>query len=128
MAESSTELLSGTAQGFISDIERLLDRRLGQFQQELEKELGKMLGAGASLGSGMGMAALGTILGGLGFVHLLNRVTGLPLWLCYGVSSAIACSAAAGLVSKGVEQVNEMDVVPEGAGRVVKRAVAANGR
>lgn len=128
MAESTTDMLTGTAQGLISDIERLLGRRLGQFREELEKELGKMMGAGASLGSGMGMAALGTILGGIGFVHLLNRITGLPLWLCYGVSSAIACGTAAGLVSKGVEKVGEMDMVPEGAGRVAKRAVMSNGR
>jgi hypothetical protein len=72
------------------------------------------------------MAALGTILGGVGFVHLLHKSTGMPLWLCYAVSSAVACMVGAGLVSEGVKKVGELDLVTEGtkrvAGQVAERA------
>lgn len=127
MAETQTEMLSDTTRGLISDIERVLGQRLGRLQKELIQELSKASTAGASLGSGIGLAALGTILGGMGFVHLVNKATGLPLWLCYAGSSAIACSAAAGLLTKGAQQVGEMDIVPEGAGRLAREVATANG-
>lgn len=110
--------LGGTAQGLVSDIERLLGQRLGRLKDEVVDELGKAGAAGASLGGGLGMTALGTILGGLAFVHLVNRVTGLPLWLCYAGASAAACTAGAGLVAQGVRKVGDLDIIPEGAGRV----------
>jgi hypothetical protein len=86
-------------------------------------ELRKGATAGASLGGDLGMGALGTILGAQAFVHLLHHITGLPLWLCYATSSAIACGTAAGLLATGVRTVREMDIVPEGTGRVVREAV-----
>jgi hypothetical protein len=113
-----TTPLSDTAQGLLSDIERLLGRRLGQLKEEVVDELGKATAAGASFGGGLGMAALGTMLGGIAFVHLVHKLTGLPLWLCYALSSGAACAAGAGLVAQGVRKVGDMDLVPAGAGRL----------
>ena len=91
-------------------------------------ELGKVTGAGAALGGGLGMTALGTILGGIAFVHLVHRVTGLPLWLCYAGSSAAACAAGAGLFAAGVQKASEVELLPEGTGRAVREAVVGAGR
>ena len=90
-------------------------------------ELGKTGTAGASFGGGLGMTALGTILGGLGFVHLIHRVTGLPLWLCYAGSSAAACAAGAGLFATGASQVAQIDVFPD-TGRAEREAVGTGSR
>jgi hypothetical protein len=128
MPDTQTQPFSNTTQGLLTDIENLLGKRLGQLQEEVLKELGKAATAGASVGSGLGMAALGTILGGLGFVHLLNKATGLPLWLCYGLGSAAACGTAAALVSEGVKKVGDMEMVPEGTGRRIREKVVGNGR
>jgi hypothetical protein len=126
MADNQTQTLSNTAQGLMTDIERLLGRQLGRLRDEVVDELGKATAAGSSLGGGLGMAALGTILGGIAFVRLVHEVTGLPLWMCYAGASAAACGVGAGLVAQGVRKVGDMDIVPEGAGRaageVAKRA------
>lgn len=120
MADTATQGLSNTAQGLMTDIERLLGQRLGQLKTDMVRELGKASTAGASFGGGLGMAALGTVLGGLAFVHFVHRVTGLPLWLCYAGSSAAACGVGAGLVAEGVRKAGDMDLVPEGAGRAAR--------
>ena len=118
MTDTQTPALSNTAQGLLSDIERLLGQRLGRLKDEVVDELGKATAAGTSIGGGVGMAALGTILGGFAAVHLAHKVTGLPLWLCYAGGSALACAAGAGLLAEGVRKVGDLDLVPEGAGRV----------
>lgn len=124
MADDQAPTLGNTAQGLLTDIERLLGQRLGRLKDEVVGELGKATTAGASLGGGLGMAALGTILGGIGFVHMVHKVTSLPLWLCYAGSSAAACAAGAGMLAGGVKKVGEMNVIPEGAGRAVGAAAA----
>jgi len=129
VADTQTqETLSNTAQGLFKDMERLLSQRLDQLRDEVRDELGKATTAGASLGGGLGMAALGTILGGIGFVHLLQKVTGLPLWLCYAGSSATACVVAAGLVAEGVKKASELDILPEGTGQAMRDAVVGDRR
>jgi len=128
MAENNTGVLENTAQGLAADIERMLGRRLGRLRDEVVSELGKATAAGASFGGGLGMTALGTMLGGLAFVHLVHELTGLPLWLCYAGSSAAACAVGAGMFAEGVKKVGDMDLVPEGTGRVVREAVAAGAR
>lgn len=113
--------LSNTAEGLMRDIERALDQRLGRLKDQLADELGKAATAGAAFGGGLGMTALGTVLGGIGFVHLLHRATGLPLWFCYAASSATACAVGAGLVTQGVRKVGEMELIPEGADRAARQ-------
>jgi hypothetical protein len=120
MAENATQPLSNTAQGLVSDMEAMLGRRLGQMKEEVVDELGKATAAGASLGGGLSMAALGTILGGLAFVHLMHKVTGWPLWFCYAASSAAACATSAGLVAEGVRQAGKLDFIPAETGRVAR--------
>lgn len=121
MAEHKTESVSKTAEGLISDLQKSLSDRFGHLRDDLMEEIGHAGAAGASVGGGLGMAALGTILGGLAFVHLMHRMTGLPLWACYAGSSALACSAGAGLLAGGVKQASDMGLIPEGTGQVANR-------
>lgn len=120
MADEQGQTLSNTTQGLMTDMERLLGRKLGQLKTQVVDELGKATTAGAAVGGGLGMAALGTVLGGLAVVHLVQKVTGLPLWLCYAGASAAACATGAGLVTEGVRKAGEMDLLPEGVGRVAR--------
>jgi hypothetical protein len=124
VVENQTQTLGEVAGQTLGDLERVFTQRLSTLKNELVQELGKAATAGTSLGSGVGLAALGTILGGIGFVHLLQKASGLPLWLCYAASSAVACSAAAGLVTAGVKKAGEMDLIPDG--RTIRRAVVPN--
>jgi hypothetical protein len=126
MAENQTGTIGNDMQGLVSDIEQMLGRRLGRLREEVVDEFGKATAAGVSLGSGLGMTALGTILGGLGFVHLLHESTKLPLWLCYTISSAAACGVGAALIAQGARKAGDIEFLPEGSGRaardVAKRA------
>jgi len=108
-------------------VEGLVSQHLGRLAGQVKEELGKAATAGVSFGSGAGMFALGTMLGGVGVVHALHKATGLPLWLCYGLCSATACAAGAGLFAGGAKAASQIDLIPEGAKQTVREAVGAAG-
>jgi hypothetical protein len=129
MNETATQPSMGnTAQGLMNDIERLLGQRLGRLKDDVIQEIGKASTAAASVGGGLGMAALGTLLGGMAFVHMVHKATGLPLWLCYAGSSAAACTMGAGLMAQGVRKAGQLEIIPEGTGQALREAVTGNGR
>jgi hypothetical protein len=128
MADHVTRTLGDEAKMSSSDLEQVLQRHFGELRHQLLDELGKPTTMGAAFGGGAGMVALGTVLGGLAFVHLVHNVTRLPLWLCYAGSSAAACAVGASLVAAGVEKESELDIVPEGTGRVAREAVLGGAR
>ena len=129
MTDNPTQTLNITDRNLLTDIEGMLDQRFGQLKEQVRKEIGKATTAGAAVGGGVGMAALGTVLGGLAFVHLIHKVTGMPLWLCYAGSSAAACATGAGLVTIGVRKAGTLNLVPQKAGGSNTRTPASgNGR
>jgi hypothetical protein len=125
MAAKKTHSLADTAHDLSSDIEQVFRRHLSELRDDVLDELGKIGTAGAAFGGGLGMTTLGTILGGMAFVHLVHRVTGLPLWLCYAGSSAAACATGAGLFAAGVRKASEAEVLPDGAGRAARELATA---
>jgi len=128
MAEQTHRTLADNAKTLSSDLEQVFQRHFGELRDQVLDELGKLTTSGAAFGGGAGMAALGTVLGGLAFVHLVHSATRLPLWLCYAGSSAAACAVEASLVAAGVQKASELDVVPEGTGRAVREAVLGSTR
>lgn len=128
MTESQTaRSLGDTTSDLSSDLEKVIRQHVGELRDEVVDRLGKLTAAGAAFGGGAGMAVLGTVLGGLAFVHFVHKLTGLPLWLCYAGSSALACSAGAGLFAAGVRKASEVELLPEGAGRAVREAMMGVG-
>jgi hypothetical protein len=124
MAEQKTQSTSvNSNQSFSSDLEMVLEKHLGKLRDELGDELGKVTTAGAQFGGAAGMAMLGTVLGGLAFVHLVHRITGLPLWLCYAGSSAAACGTAAALIAAGTQKASEVSLVPQTTSRDGREAM-----
>jgi hypothetical protein len=115
MAER-TNTLTESAHSASSDIEQVFRRHMDELGDKVKDELGKLTSAGTAFGGGVGMAMLGTVLGGLAFVHLAHRVTGLPLWLCYAGSSALACTTGAGLFAVGTRKVSNVRLFRESNG------------
>ncbi len=126
MAQTQTQSLSDVAESVYSDVEKLIRQHLSQLAEQAKKELGKAAAAGASFGGGAGMIALGTVLGGIGFVHALHRLTGMPLWLCYTISSATACATGTGLFAAGAQTASDVELLPRGTRRSVREAVSSN--
>jgi hypothetical protein len=81
-AEATLTQLFG---GFVSDARELLRQQVALAKREVHAELYKTMRAMVSLSLGLGLAALGGMLLIVMLVHLVNTVTELPLWSCYGM-------------------------------------------
>src|SRR5262245_17611451 len=75
--------------GIINDARDLLLQEFTMAKLEMQDELRKTKTAAVSLGIGIGVAGLGGILLAFMLVHLLQNLTELPLWGCYGIVGGV---------------------------------------
>jgi hypothetical protein len=66
-----------------------------------------------SLGAGIAIAALGGLLLIIMLVHLLNALTDLPLWACYGIVGGMCALVGVVLLYTGKKQMARIDMVPQ---------------
>jgi hypothetical protein len=99
--------------GLVADASQLIHQEVALAKHEIHGEIRKTTGAVAALGVGVGLAALGGLLLIIMVVHLLNALTPLPLWACYGIVGG-AC-AVGGLVAlyMGKQRISQIDIVPQ---------------
>jgi hypothetical protein len=71
--------------GLMQDAQTLLRQEVALATYELRLELRTSIRAVMSLSIGIGIAAIGGWLLILMLVHLLQALTALPLWACYGI-------------------------------------------
>lgn len=83
------------------DARRLLDQQLALFRAEAGGELSKAGGAAAAVAAGGGLVAAGGLMSGFMLAHLLRRVTGLPLWACFGVLAGGLGAGGLALLKRG---------------------------
>jgi hypothetical protein len=97
----------------VADASQLIHQEVALAKHEIHGEIRKTTGAVAALGVGVGLAALGGLLLIIMVVHLLNALTPLPLWACYGIVGG-AC-AVGGLVAlyMGKQRISQIDIVPQ---------------
>jgi Putative Actinobacterial Holin-X, holin superfamily III len=82
--------------GFIQDAQKLLRQEVALATHEIRIEFWNTIRAVMFLGIGIGIAAIGGWLLILMLVHLLQALTALPLWVCYGIVGGLF--AAGGVV------------------------------
>jgi hypothetical protein len=112
--------LSRLAEGTIRDIETLIGQHFDLLKSEMKRELAKARDAAVDVGVGVGAVAAGGALGTLMVVHLLHRVTRLPLWACYGaVGGSLGLLGAASLTA-GVRRASDLSLVPRQTAEVLK--------
>ena len=127
--QSASSDLSQLAEGTIRDFEKLIGQHFDLLKSELKEEIVKARDAAVGVGAGAGAAALGGILGTLMLVHLLQRVTKLPLWACYGAVGGSLGLLGAGLLTAGVRRAAAMSLVPRQTAAVLKEELLpASGR
>ena len=90
------------------DSEKLIRLQFDLLRSDLGRELRKAGGAALALGAGAGLLAAGGLLSTQMLVHLLRRVTGLPLWACYGLLAGGLGAAGATLVARGRARAAEL--------------------
>jgi hypothetical protein len=109
LGEPSLTALIGS---IINDAKDLLVHEFRMAKLEVRDELNKTKTAAISLGVGAGIAAVGSLLLILMFVHLLRAFTEIPLWGCYGIIGTLLLVLGVGLLMKGKKTAQEIDVIP----------------
>jgi len=95
------------------DAKTLVKQQVALFRVEAGQELRRAGGATAAVAGGGGLAVAGGLLGGFAAAHLLNRVTGLPLWGCYGLAAGGLGAAGAKLLLAGRDGFAGLEPLPQ---------------
>jgi hypothetical protein len=109
--------------GLMHDAMTLLRHEVALAKHELRAELWNIILAVVSLGVGGGIAAIGGWLLILMLVHLLQALTALPLWACYGIVSGLCAVVGGVLLVLGKRKLARMHLVPQDTAATMKENV-----
>jgi hypothetical protein len=104
-----TQLLTG----LMHDATALLRQEWALAKHEIRAELWNIMLAVMSLGIGVGLAAIGGWLLILMLVHLLDALTALPLWACYGLVGGLFAGVGVVLLVLGKRKLARLHLVPQ---------------
>jgi hypothetical protein len=92
-------------------------------KHELRAELWHIILAIVSLGVGGGVAAIGGWLLILMLVHLLQALTALPLWACYGTVGGLCAVVGGVLLMLGKQKLARLHLVPQDTAETMQENV-----
>jgi hypothetical protein len=118
---------SHLAEGALRDVEQLIGQHFDLLKSEMKEELVKARDAVVGISVGAGAVAAGGALGTLMLVHLMQRVTRLPLWACYGAVGGSLGLLGAGFLRAGVARASDMSLVPRQTAEVLKEELTPSG-
>jgi hypothetical protein len=75
--------------GILSDVQQLMSQQVQLLRLEIRDDLRKARTGAIFLGAGLGVTAVGVLLFCLMLPLLLNALTGLPLWACFGIFGVV---------------------------------------
>ncbi len=110
---NSEPTLAQLVSELVSDAKQLLRQEVALAKHEIQEEVRKTKIAVVSLGTGIAIAALGGLLLIIMLVHLLNALTDLPLWACYGIVGGMCALVGVVLLYTGKKQMARIDMVPQ---------------
>lgn len=96
-----------------NDAKELLLQEMAQTKLEVQYELRKAKTTAVALGIGIGTIAAGGILLMLMLVHVLDALTMVPLWGCYGIVGGGLVVLGGVLLAAGKSKAAELDAVPQ---------------
>jgi Putative Actinobacterial Holin-X, holin superfamily III len=99
--------------GLMQDAQTLLRQEMALATHELRVELRNTIRAVMFLGIGIGIAAIGGWLLILMLVHLLQALTALPLWACYGIVGGLLAAGGIVLLVLGQRKLARLHLVPQ---------------
>lgn len=97
----------------MTDASQLIHQEMALAKHEIQGEIRKTTGALTALGVGLGLAALGGLLLIIMVVHVLNAMTPLPLWACYGIVGGICAIVGFIALYMGKQRISRVDIVPQ---------------
>ena len=110
-------------EGLIEDFRNLIVQEIRLAKHEFEQEVGKARAAAVSMSVGIGLAILGGLLLIVMLVHLLQALTGLPLWACYGTIGGSCIAASIVLLMKAKRTATGIHMVPTKTVQTLKENV-----
>ncbi|HEY3197827.1 MAG TPA: phage holin family protein [Nitrospirales bacterium] len=110
--QSSVKSVIALIGDILADAHTLLMQELQLAKHELQEEGRKTLSASLAVGAGIFLALFGGLFLLFMLVHLLNALTGLPLWACYGSLGGLLVIAAVTLLAFGIKRVKQVQVLP----------------
>ncbi len=115
--------MTALVDGIITDAQRLIRQELALARTELQEEWTKTKTAAAALGVGIVILALGGIFLCFMLVYLLNWLTGMPLWACYGIVGGLFLVGGGVLLLLGRNQASSVNFVPRQTVETMKENV-----
>jgi hypothetical protein len=109
--------------GIVSDMRALIVQELKLAKLEIGEDLQKMKAAAVALAIGGAVASLGGLFLLLMLVHLLEALTDLPLWACYGIIAALLLIVGLGLLMAGKKRAERVGIVPAETTEAIKEDV-----
>jgi Putative Actinobacterial Holin-X, holin superfamily III len=120
--------------GLIQDAQKLLRQEVALATHEIRIEFWNTIRAVMFLGIGIGIAAIGGWLLILMLVHLLQALTALPLWVCYGIVGGLFAAGGVVLLVLGKRKLARLHLMPQKTVETmqenvqwIKNQVTANG-
>jgi Putative Actinobacterial Holin-X, holin superfamily III len=96
-----------------ADARKLAVQQFELFRAELAQS-GRAAGrAVGTTAAGGGLMAAGGLLAGVAAAHLVRGVTGLPLWVCYGLAAVGSAAAGRQLIRTGVRDLSDVRLLPK---------------
>jgi uncharacterized membrane protein YqjE len=105
--------VTGLVTGIINDAQELIRQQLTLFKHEIKEDLRKTKEAAIALGLGIGVALIGGLSLWLMIVFLLEKVTELPLWGCFGIVGLVFLVGGAILFYAGKAKLESFTPLPE---------------
>lgn len=117
--DSMTTLVTG----ILTDAQDLVKQQFKLFKHEVRSDLNKARDASLLFGAGVGLGLAGVLLLGVAAAYLLERLTALPLWTCFGICGLVFVAAAGGLCYAAAHKFESVTPVPEESVQALKENV-----
>lgn len=96
----------------LADLRTLMQQQVQLLRHEIEAEVDKVKKASMWLAVGGALMGLGGLLLIITMVHLLQAVTDLPLWACYGIVGTLLAVAGIVLVKSAMTLSGTVHALP----------------
>jgi hypothetical protein len=98
--------------GILQDTAILINKEIAAIRLEIREEIDKFKSAALLMGLGAGALIIGIILLSLMLVHLIQALTGLHLWICYGIVAGTLIAVAGIVLYSAKQRANSASLVP----------------
>jgi hypothetical protein len=129
MATSTSRATQETITALVGEIRddtrKLIQQEAELLRQELKGQARKAGTVALTMGAGAGLTAAGSLLGVLMVARLLQRVTGLPLWACYGLVGGGLGAAGLSLLTAGASEASGLKLIPRQTAETLREDVTS---